>query len=165
MIDQRRLPLIVHAGYSLPPEWASPRHLLDVLTRHPDLRIDVSHSGWPDHGAAMILARERPNCYFNLCWTPLLSRALGRRMLSEAIDMLPLNKLLIGTDAGTPEAFVGAVRMTRRLLTEVLEEKVRQGQFDVEVAKRVAKAILLDNALEFYGIKPGQVVCPGTGNE
>src|SRR5204862_5262780 len=110
--------------------------------RFPDLKVDVCHSGWPNHGTAMILAREQRNCYFNLCWTPLLSRALGRRMLSEAIDMLPLNKILIGTDTGTAEAFLGTVRLTRSLIAEELEEKVRAGQFDDEVAKRVARAIL-----------------------
>jgi hypothetical protein len=73
-------------------------------------------------------------------------------MLSEAIDMLPANKILIGTDTGTAEAFLGTVRLTRSLLTDVLEEKVREGQFDAEVAMRAAKAILLDNPLEFYGM-------------
>jgi hypothetical protein len=159
-VHQRHLPLIVHAGYAERPEWASPRHLLPVLSKFPNLNIDVSHSGWPNHGTAMILARERRNCYFNLCWTPLLSRALGRRMLSEAIDMLPLNRILMGTDTGTPEAFLGTVRLIRSLLVEVLEEKVREGQFDAEVAKRVAKAILLENALEFYGMTNQELPSP-----
>jgi hypothetical protein len=153
-VHRRGLPLIVHAGYAARPDWASPRHLLPLLSRFPDLKVDVSHSGWPHHGTAMILAREHRNCYFNLCWTPLLSRALGRRMLSEALDMLPLNRILIGTDTGTPEAFLGTVRLTRSILADVLEEKVREGQFDAQVANGVAKAILLDNPLEFYGMSP-----------
>jgi predicted TIM-barrel fold metal-dependent hydrolase len=156
-VHRSGLPLIVHTGYAVRPDWASPRHLLPLLSKFPGRNVDVSHSGWPHHGTAMILARERPNCYFNLCWTPLLSRALGKRMLAEAIDMLPLNRVLIGTDTGTPEAFLGTVRLVRSLLVEVLEEKVSEGQFDAEVAKRVARAILLDNALEFYGINAEQV--------
>jgi hypothetical protein len=151
-VQKRDLPLIVHAGYSTHPDWASPRHLIPLLQRFPGMNVDVSHSGWPNHGTALILARQFGNCYFNLCWTPVLSRALGRRMLSEAIDMLPVNMILIGTDTGTPEAFLGAVRLTRALVAEVLEEKVCEGQFDIDVAKRVAKAILFDNALEFYGM-------------
>lgn len=150
-VQKRDLPLIVHAGYSTHPDWANPRHLLPLLHR-PGFKVDVSHSGWPNHGTALILARQFGNCYFNVCWTPVLSRALGRRMLSEAIDMLPVNKILIGTDTGTPEAFLGAVRLTRSLLAEVLEEKVREGQFGVQVAERVARAILLNNPLGFYGM-------------
>jgi predicted TIM-barrel fold metal-dependent hydrolase len=157
MLRRRNLPLIVHTGYSTPPEWADPRHLLPVLTDFPEVKVDLCHSGWPNHGTALVFARQFRNCYFNLAWTPLLSRALGRRMLSEAIDMLPANKILIGTDTGTAEAFLGTVRLTRSLLADVLEEKVREGQFDAQVAMRVAKAILLDNPLEFYGISPKDV--------
>jgi hypothetical protein len=78
-------------------------------------------------------------------------------VLSEALDMLPADKILIGTDTGTAEAFLGAVRLIRSLLTEVLEEKVRGGQFGIDVAKRVACAILLDNPLAFYGMREEQV--------
>jgi hypothetical protein len=152
MLRRHDLPLIVHTGYATRPDWADPAHLLPVLTHHPDLKVDVCHSGWPNHGTALIYAREIRNCYFNLAWTPLLSRALGKRMLSEAIDMLPADKILIGTDTGTAEAFLGTVRLLRGLLAEVLGEKVRDGQFDSETATRLAKAILLDNPLAFYGM-------------
>ena len=41
--------------------------------------------------------------------------------------MLPANKILIGTDTGTAEAFLGTVRLTRSLLADVLEEKAARG--------------------------------------
>jgi hypothetical protein len=34
---------------------------------------------------------------------------------------------------------------------------VRDGQFDVDTAKRVVKAILFDNPLEFYGMDSSDV--------
>jgi hypothetical protein len=152
MLRLRGLPLIVHTGYATPPDRADPGHLLPVLEAFPEIKVDFCHSGWPSHGTALIFARQFRNCYFNLAWTPLLSRSLGRRLLSEAIDMLPANKILIGTDTGTAEAFLGTVRLTRSLLADVLEEKVREGQFDNDVAMHLAKAILLDNPLMFYGM-------------
>jgi hypothetical protein len=156
---RRGLPLIVHTGYAVPTDWGHPEHLVPLLTspRLAGMKFDLSHSGWPHQGEAMVLARTYPNCYLNLCWTPLLSRALGRRVLSEAIDMLPADKLLVGTDTGTAEAFLGAVWLIRSLLTEVLEEKVRGGQFGADAAKRVACAVLLDNPLAFYGMTEEQV--------
>jgi hypothetical protein len=156
---KRKLPLIVHTGYSVPTDWANPEHLLPLITspRLAGMKFDLSHSGWPHDGAAMLLARSYRNVYFNLCWTPVLSRALGRRVLSEAIDLLPADKILIGTDTGTPESFLGATWLVRSLLTEVLDEKVRGGQFGTEVAKRLACSILLDNPLAFYGMTQGQV--------
>jgi len=148
----RGLPLIVHTGYNCPVVNANPDDLRDlaVSPRLRGLNIDLCHSGWPNHGAAMILARTYRGVYFNLCWTPLLSRALGRRMLSEAIDILPMTKILTGTDCGTVECFVGTARLIRAQLFEVLAEKIEQRQFGIDVAKRLATQILHDNAAEFY---------------
>ena len=49
------------------------------------------------------------------------------------------------------------------MLAEVLEEKVRYGQFGLDVAKRLACAILLDNPLAFYDMREEQV--PALENE
>jgi hypothetical protein len=149
---RRGLPLIVHTGYAVPTEHANPERLLPLITspRLSGMRFDLCHSGWPNEGGALLLARTHPQVYFNLCWTPVLSRALARRVLAEAIDMLPADKILVGTDTGTAEACLGAVRLVRSVLTEVLDEKVRTGQFGPDVAKRLACAILLDNPLAFY---------------
>jgi hypothetical protein len=156
---RRGLPLIVHTGYAVPADRANPEHLLPLITspRLEGMKIDLSHSGWPNHGAAMVLARTFPQVYLNLCWTPVLSRALGRRILSEALDMLPADKILVGTDTGTAEACLGAVRLIRSLLAEVLDEKVRSGQFDLGAARRLACGILLDNPLAFYGMREADV--------
>ena len=155
----RGLPLIVHAGYSSPSEWADAEHLIPLLTspRLAGMKIDICHSNWPREGGALIMARTYRGAYFNLCWTPMLSRALGKRVLSEAIDMTPMNKLLLGTDCGSAESFLGTVRLLRSVLAEVLTEKVRAKQFGADVARGVAKAILFDNALEFYGMTAEQV--------
>ena len=156
---RRGLPLIVHTGYAVPSDRADPEHLLPLVKspRLEGMKFDLCHAGWPRHAGAMLLAAAYPQCYFNLAWTPLLSRALGRRLLSEAVDMLPADKILVGTDTGTAEAFMGAVWLVRSLLTEVLDEKVRGGQFGEDVAKRLACAILLDNPLAFYGMSEDQV--------
>lgn len=152
MVAARGLPLIVHTGYSYPTRLGDPEHLMNLAQRHRSLKIDLAHSGWPNEGGALLMARTYRGCYFNLCWTPLMSYELGRHILSVAIDMTPRNKILIGTDCGTVECMVGAVRLLRRLLGDVLEEKMRIGQFGLEVAKSYARAILYDNPREFYGL-------------
>ncbi|MBI2193007.1 MAG: amidohydrolase family protein [Planctomycetes bacterium] len=154
MAVARRLPLIVHTGYNWPTEWGHPENLMNIL-RSPRLRglkVDLCHSGWPNHGEALILARTYRGCFFNLCWTPMLSPELGRHILSMAIDMLPRNKILMGTDCGTAEAFVGTVRLIRNQIAEVLAEKVLARQFSAEIARELARAILWDNPCEFYGM-------------
>jgi uncharacterized protein len=149
----RGLPLIVHTGYSVPTSLAHPEGLFSLL-RDPDLAglpVDLCHSGWPHEGAAMIMARSLRQAYFNLCWTPLLSPSLGRRILAEVIDIVPRNKILLGTDTGSPESQLGTARLIRRQLTQVLSEKVADGQFSEATARELAAAILHDNAWAFYG--------------
>jgi len=158
MAMDRGLPLIVHTGYSIPSSWGDPENLLNLAAKFRKLKIDLAHSGWPHHGGALLMARTYRNCYFNLCWTPILSEELGRRVLGEAIDTTPRNKILVGTDCGTTECMLGTVRLLRRVLHEVLLEKMRAGQFDLAVAKSYARAILYDNPREFYGLPVGNPV-------
>ncbi len=155
MARDRGLPLIVHCGYSWPTHWGDPENMHNLFKnpRVRGLNVDLCHSGWPHHGGGMIMARSYRTCYFNLCWTPMLSADLGRQILSQCIDMLPKNKILTGTDCGSAESMLGTVRHLRSELGAVLLEKVERGYFGLDVAKKTARAILLDNPLEFYAMK------------
>lgn len=154
MAKDKSLPLIVHTGYSNPTTYGDPENL-ETLFQDPQLKglkVSICHSGWPNEGKAIIMARTYRNCYFDLSWTPLLSETLGFRILSEVIDMVPLNKILIGTDCGTAECFAGTVKLIRRTLFNVLNEKMQKKMFDLKTAKYIAKAILYENPLEFHNI-------------
>lgn len=158
MARDRGLPLIVHTGYSWPTSWGDPENMHNLFkgsggSRLRGLNVDICHSGWPHDGGTMIMARTYRNCYFNLCWTPMLSDTLGRQILGTVIDALPKNKILTGTDCGSAESFLGTVMLLRKQLGDVLAHKVEQGSFGVAVARDVAKAILHDNPREFYGWK------------
>ena len=152
MANARSLPLLVHTGYSIPTEWGDPECLLNLVgsARLQGLKIALCHAGWPNEAGAMIMARTFRNCFFDLSWIPLLSPSVARRILAAAIDMVPMNKMMIGTDCGTAECFYGTVKLIRRVLGDVLEQKVLERQFDVRVAKTIAKKILCENAVEFF---------------
>ncbi|NQU12331.1 amidohydrolase family protein [bacterium] len=152
---KRRLPIIVHTGYAIPTDWGNPEDLLSVvrLPAMAQAKIAIIHSCWPFEAGGMIMARTYRSCYFDLCWTPLLSPVLGKRILSEAIDIVPLNKIVIGTDCGTAEMFLATVRVTRRLVAEVLATKVARGQFGMNVARQVARAMFWENPHEFHGLE------------
>lgn len=155
MAAERGLPMLVHTGYSMPTEWTDPEHLTGVLA-DPEcaaLKIGLCHSGWVFGDAALMMARSFRNCYFDLSWIPMLSPDRGRQMLSLAVDTLPANKIMIGTDCGSTEAFLGAARLIRRVVSEVLSEKVHAGQFSRAVAETLARKILVGNACEFFGIE------------
>jgi glucuronate isomerase len=149
----RGLGLQVHMGYSYPTRNTDPELMMNVVksNRLQGLKLDICHSGWPNHGGAMVMARTFRHTYFNFCWTPMLGSSLGRRIMSEAIDIVPSNKLLIGTDCATAEAFVGTVALLRSEVSTVLWEKVEGGLITEETARGVAKAIFHDNSIEYYG--------------
>jgi predicted TIM-barrel fold metal-dependent hydrolase len=151
---ERKLPLLVHTGYSNTPAWADAQqlHNLVVSPRLKGLKIAFCHSNWPSEGPAMIMARTCRGAYFDMAWTPLLSAEIGRRILSEAIDLVPSNKILMGTDCGCAEMFLGTARLIRRILTDTLAQKVEEGQFGEDAAKRIARAILWENPNEFHGL-------------
>jgi hypothetical protein len=50
----------------------------------------------------------------------------------------------------------GTVKFTRRILAEVLAEKVERGFLTEQVALQIARRILYTNALELYGLASPQ---------
>lgn len=152
MACERNLPLLVHTGYSVPVDYGDPEHLSNLLCspRLDGLRVGFCHSGWPNEGKAMLLARTWRRCYFDMSWTPLLSPTVARAILGAAVDMVPMNKIMFGTDCGSAECFYGAVKLIRDLIARVLSDKVAEGQFGSDVALSIAEHVLYRNACEFF---------------
>jgi len=153
MARDRNLPLLVHTGYAGPTDQGDPEHLRNLLQspRLKGLKIGLCHSGWPNEGKAMMMVRAFRHCMFDMSWTPLLSPTLARSILGAAIDMIPMNKIMVGTDCGSAECFYGTVMMIRDLLAGVLSEKIADGQFAEDIAVDIAERILYRNACEFFG--------------
>jgi hypothetical protein len=153
MARDLELPIQIHTGYSLPSALGHPETLFDMVT-HPDLRgaqFYFAHAGWPHEGVLALMARTYANVHFGFCWIPGLSPALYERMLSEMIDLLPANKMLVGMDCGGIEVFYGTTLVTREILAKVLAKKVDDGQLSRRAAQTVAHRILHDNGARLFG--------------
>jgi len=152
MAKKKEIPLLIHTGYSIPPRWADVENLLPLLQNPQlsNLKIALVHAGWPYYEKALLLARTFRNCWFDMAWLPLLSPSMAKRVLSEAIDILPRNKIMIGTDTGTAESFYGTVMLIRQTIAEVLSSKVKEKQFSVVEACRYIKYLLWENPNEFF---------------
>lgn len=59
---------------------------------------------------------------------------------------------MFGTDAANLEEMYGTVKFTRRILAEVLAEKIESGFLIQVAALLIAKRVLFTNAAELYGI-------------
>lgn len=140
-----------HTAYSTPASRGDPSQLLNLISAFSNVPFDLCHAAWPYAGEHAIMARSFANVYFNFAWTPLLSASLAKRQLSEMLEIIPANKMLLGLDTGTAESCYGAALLTRRMLAEVLAEKVADGAFAFHDAEVVAHRLLRDNAEEVFG--------------
>jgi len=65
MADERRLPVLVHAGRGIP---ALGRHAVEATGRHPGMRLILAHAGISDLAWIWREAPDHPNLFFDTSW-------------------------------------------------------------------------------------------------
>jgi hypothetical protein len=94
LADERRLPVLVHAGRGIP---ALGRHAVQLCDRHPGVRIILAHAGICDLSWIWAAAGELPNLFFDTAWwSPADELAL--------FALVPPGQIVWASDApyGTP---------------------------------------------------------------
>lgn len=105
--------------------------------------------------ALCTLARELPNFSLAGFWWHNFFPQTIRQVISERLDMLPLNKQMgFFSDAYVVEWTYAKLLLVRRQLTQVLADKVEQGQYSVSDAMGIARAILFASPQELLGMAP-----------
>lgn len=160
-LNQLKKPIQFHTGNQ--QNWnlvanSNPLELNKLLYegQFSDVKFVIMHGGYPYTQEAITLVRYFPNAYLDLAWMALFSPAAAKTALADAIDMLDGRQLMFGTDSANLEEMYGTVKFTRRILAEVLAEKVERGFLTEQVALQIARRILYTNALELYGLASPQ---------
>ena len=92
------------------------------------------------------------NIWLDLTWSFLLSPSHFKLALHEAIEILPdESRLMLGGDAWHVEESYGALALGRRLIGEVLHERMQARFLNEEGSRRLARRILHENARAFFG--------------
>ena len=152
LAGERGVPVQMHLGTAL-IRGSHPLQAAGLIERHPGTRFLLMHLAYPWSRDLLGMAFVYRNVWLDLTWAPLLSPAHFKLALHEAIEVLPdESRLMFGGDNWHAEETYGAVQRTRRLLAEVLEEKVRAGYFHEEDARRLAAKVLRENAVKFFGL-------------
>jgi hypothetical protein len=87
-------------------------------------------------------------------WTYAISPTYSERYLSEWLETVPASKIMaFGGDQRCVENTYGQLVIAKKIISEVLIKKVRDGYLSEDEAKVVARMILHDNAVEFYNLK------------
>lgn len=152
----KSLPVQFHTGFGDPDlalEQSNPLLLRPLIERY-SCPFVLLHAGYPYVRETGFLASVYRNAWadFGLA-LPFVSVAGMRRVLSELVELTPLNKLLYSSDASLiPELYFLGSLNSRYTLAHVLGECVTLGDLDPVEAAESARWILRDNAVSLYGI-------------
>ncbi len=142
----------VHAGMWGDFRYLDSKHMIPVFPRHPNTRFDLYHLGMPSVRDTIVIGKNNPNVWLNLCWCHIISQQMTCSGLDECIDMVPINKIIgFGGDYGKPvEKVYGHLVMAREDIATVLGRRVDRGQMGLDSAIEIAKKWLWDNPKNLY---------------
>jgi hypothetical protein len=144
----------VYGDPDLDMRLANPLHLRDIFETSAlhNVKVVVLHC-YPFVREAGYLASVYPGAYVDVGLTiPYASVHAMRTAVHEALHLAPITKVLFSTDAQcTPELFWIAARWGRKVIEEVCEHTVGDGDLSAAEAQWAAERILYGNAAEIYG--------------
>lgn len=147
---ERDIPVQMHLGTAL-IRGSHPLRAAALVERHPGTRFLLMHLAYPWSRDLLGMAFVYRNIWLDLTWAALLSPSHFKLALHEAVEVLPdETRLMVGGDNWHVEETYGAIQGMRRLLADVLSEKVRDGYFAETDARRLASRVLRDNARAFF---------------
>jgi hypothetical protein len=147
---ERNIPVQMHLGTGI-IRGSHPLHVAGLIERHPRTRFLLMHLAYPWSRDLFGMAFVYRNIWLDLTWSFLLSPSHFKAALHEAIEVLPdETRLMFGGDNWHAEETYGAIQGARRLIAEVLTEKVDDGYFARADAERLARRILHENARTFF---------------
>ena len=133
---------------------SDPRHLLGPIGALPETKFDLFHAGYPFTIELGLMAKHFSNVWPNMAWMYVITMEGSRRTLDEWIDLVPGCRILgFGSDTGWPEMVVSHLSMARLCIADVLAKKVTLDLLTEEVAMRLVRQILRENAIELYGLE------------
>ncbi|HOU86792.1 MAG: amidohydrolase family protein [Verrucomicrobiota bacterium] len=152
LAGERDVPVQMHLGTAL-IRGSHPLNAAGLVERHPRTRFLLMHLAYPWSRELLAMAFVYRNIWLDLTWSLLLSPSHFKLALHEAIELLPdESRLMIGGDNWHVEETYATMRLARRLIGEVLAEKIADGYFGLDDARRLAGKILKENAAAFFGL-------------
>jgi len=132
--------------------------LAGMIARHPQLRFQCFLASRHANQSLCTLARELPNFSLAGCWWHNFFPDTIRQILSERLDMVPVNKQVgFFSDAYCVEWSYAKAVMIRRQLARVLADRVEQGQYTRADALGIAQAILFETPRSLLGMQPHRI--------
>ena len=121
------------------------KQVAEMIARHPRLRFQCFLSNLAANQSMCTLARELPNLTLVGYWWHNFFPYAIRQVIDERLDMLPLNRQIgFFSDAYCVEWSYAKALLVRKALAQALMERIERGQYSLDDALSVARAILYD---------------------
>ena len=122
------------------------------IIRHPETKIDLYHLSMPSVRDCIVIGKNFPNVWLNLCWTHIISQKMTVSAMDEMLDIVPVNKVLgFGGDYALPvEKVLGHLMMAREDIAVVLGRRMDAGLMNRDEALGIIRKWLWDNPKELY---------------
>lgn len=144
------MPFQIHTGLAR-IEGSNPMLLVNLIARNPKTKFILFHGGYPWIGeTGAIVMRFPRRVWIDSVWLPTISYSAAKRAYHEWLEVMSSDRIMWGTDCSNAEGIYGATELTRRVLAEVLAEKVDRGDLIEEHALRIGRQILRENALKLF---------------
>ncbi len=128
--------------------------LSNLFFKYSKVRFDIYHISYPYQEELVTLVKNFPNVAVDFCWMWIVNPAAGRRALSDFLDAVPANKIHgFGGDFIFIEGSYGHAVMAKDNIARVLADKVSEGSLTVDRARQVARWVLRDNPIHWFGLK------------
>jgi hypothetical protein len=146
------LVVAVHAGVWGDFRNVDPKHMLTLAPAHPKVNFDLYHLGMPFVRDSIVIGKNLPNVFLNLCWCHILSAVQACSGVDELLDQVPVNKVIaFGGDEGIGlENIVGHLQMARENFAQVFGRRIDRGLMSFDEAVHILKLWFWDNPLALY---------------
>ena len=130
---------------------SDPTLLTNIFNEYPRNEFVLYHGSYPFGGTLSALAKNYRNVYIDMNWVYSVSPTYSKRYLSEWLETVPVSRLIaFGGDCMSAENVYSELITARKIITEVLSEKVAEGYLSEPEARIIARMILRDNAAKLY---------------
>ena len=129
--------------------------LAEMIGRHPSLHFQCLLASQHANQSLCTMVRELPNLSLIGYWWHNFFPGVIRQVMAERLDMVPTNKqIAFFSDAYCLEWTYAKWTLVRNQMTQVLAQKIRQGQYTRETALSVAREMLFDSPQSLLGMIP-----------
>lgn len=127
--------------------------LRNVIDKYKNTKFNVFHMGYPYERESIVLAKTYRNAYFDMNWAHSISPHAACAAFSEALDVVPYNKILaFGGDVSFYDGVAGHLSIAKENVCNVFAGRVHSRQMIEDMAIRVLHAVFRDNARKVFDL-------------